>query len=221
MDYEEFRSTDGYFYVIYKSINLINGNFYIGKHKTKDLNDSYFGSGIRISYAIKKYGIENFKKEYLYFFNNENDCYNKEKEIVNESLLQDEKCYNLNLGGEGSWHKAQLKLKFLFENKDYALKHGLKVKEYYKNLSEEEKLKISEKHSRTLIEKYKNDPLYRKKISDNKREYHAKTNYQRGNKNSQFGTCWIHNNKESKKIKKEELSDFLKNGWIKGRKIKF
>lgn len=43
---------------------------------------------------------------------------------------------------------------------------------------------------------------------------------QQGEKNSQYGTCWIHNNKENKKIKKEELENYINIGWIKGRKIK-
>ena len=44
---------------------------------------------------------------------------------------------------------------------------------------------------------------------------------QDGEKNSQFGTCWIHNTlKENKKIKKSELSVYVNNGWIKGRKLK-
>ena len=41
-----------------------------------------------------------------------------------------------------------------------------------------------------------------------------------GDKNSQFGTCWIYKNKENKKIQKEKLNDWIKLGWIKGRKIK-
>ena len=48
-----------------------------------------------------------------------------------------------------------------------------------------------------------------------------KINHQSGEKNSQFGTCWIYNNKESKKIKKEELCFYIKHGWNKGRKMKF
>jgi hypothetical protein len=35
--------------------------------------------------------------------------------------------------------------------------------------------------------------------------------------NSQFGTCWITNGNENKKIKKE---DKISNGWKLGRKIK-
>jgi len=41
---------------------------------------------------------------------------------------------------------------------------------------------------------------------------------QSGSKNSQFGTCWITYDSENKKIKKEELNNYLSQGWIKGRK---
>jgi group I intron endonuclease len=48
---------------IYKTTNLIDGKIYIGKDvKNKT---SYLGSGIRLKLAIKKYGIQNFKKEIL------------------------------------------------------------------------------------------------------------------------------------------------------------
>ena len=42
-------------------------------------------------------------------------------------------------------------------------------------------------------------------------------------KNSQFGTMWIHSlaEKVSKKIKKEEFLEYENQGWLKGRKIKF
>lgn len=52
---------------IYKTTNLINNKFYIGKHSTNDLNDNYLGSGTALNRAIKKYGRKNFKREILEF----------------------------------------------------------------------------------------------------------------------------------------------------------
>ena len=49
--------------VIYKTTNLVNGKFYIGKDAKN--SKSYFGSGKVLKQAIKKYGRENFKKETL------------------------------------------------------------------------------------------------------------------------------------------------------------
>ena len=40
-----------------------------------------------------------------------------------------------------------------------------------------------------------------------------------GNKNSQFGTCWITNNEINKKIKITQLNEYLNLGWIRGRKL--
>jgi hypothetical protein len=49
--------------VIYKTTNLINGKIYVGQD-TKN-NPNYLGSGKKLKFALKKYGIENFKKEIL------------------------------------------------------------------------------------------------------------------------------------------------------------
>ena len=41
---------------------------------------------------------------------------------------------------------------------------------------------------------------------------------QQGSNNSQFGTCWINNGSEVKKIKKEELPGWISQGYKQGRK---
>lgn len=87
------------FYTIYKITNTINGKYYIGKHQTKDLDDGYMGSGKILRYAIRKHGIENFKKEILHVFDTEQEMNDKEKELV----VISEETYNLCDGGHGGF----------------------------------------------------------------------------------------------------------------------
>lgn len=50
-------------YFVYKTTNLLNGRFYIGK--SSKVNSNYLGSGKLITKAIKKYGVDNFRREIL------------------------------------------------------------------------------------------------------------------------------------------------------------
>lgn len=86
-------------YIVYKTINLVNGNFYIGVHKCRDEEDNYLGSGTALFRAIKKYGKNNFKRETLKSFSRETDALEYEKELVNEDLLISPNCYNIVIGG--------------------------------------------------------------------------------------------------------------------------
>ena len=87
------------FYTVYKITNILNGKYYIGKHKTKNLDDGYMGSGKLIKQSIEKNGLHNFKKEILFIFDNENDMNEKEKELV----IISEDTYNLCDGGNGGF----------------------------------------------------------------------------------------------------------------------
>lgn len=91
------------YYTVYKTTNLINGKIYIGKHVTKNPYDKYLGSGKQIKDAITKYGIENFKKEVLFIFDNKNDMASKEKELVTEEFCKRSDTYNMHEGGEGGF----------------------------------------------------------------------------------------------------------------------
>jgi hypothetical protein len=91
------------FYTVYKITNLINSKIYIGVHKTDNLSDRYMGSGNNIRRAIKKYGKENFKKEYLAIFENEIDMFKMESMLVNDKFIKNKYSYNIKNGGLGSW----------------------------------------------------------------------------------------------------------------------
>ena len=51
-------------------------------------------------YAVKKYGTDSFQRSILYVFDNEEDAYNKEFELVNLEFIQQEHVYNIALGGK-------------------------------------------------------------------------------------------------------------------------
>ncbi len=91
-------------YVIYKITNNVNGKYYIGRHATKNINDSYMGSGIGIKNAIAKYGIENFTKEIIATAENAEALWDLEKEIVNETVVKDPMSYNNAYGGKHYLH---------------------------------------------------------------------------------------------------------------------
>lgn len=88
------------YYTVYKVTNNLNGKYYIGKHKTSNLQDGYYGSGKAIKQAIRKYGKQNFTKEILFVYDNEAEMNQKEQEIV----VISEETYNLTIGGKGGFY---------------------------------------------------------------------------------------------------------------------
>jgi hypothetical protein len=95
------------YHFVYKTVNKINGNYYIGKHSTMNLDDGYLGSGLLLSQAVKKYGAENFEREIVFFFDEEDHAYEFERTYVAEHL-DNSKCYNIVAGGRG-WDSASAK----------------------------------------------------------------------------------------------------------------
>lgn len=89
------------YYTIYVITNKINGKKYIGKHETTNLEDKYLGSGLRLINAINKYGKENFEKQILFIFDNEEEMNNKEKELITEDIVMSNMYYNISYGGYG------------------------------------------------------------------------------------------------------------------------
>jgi hypothetical protein len=85
---------------VYRITNLINNKEYTGVHTTSNLDDGYMGSGLAIMHAVKKHGVENFRKDILQFFDNEADAYAHETLIVNEEYVAREDTYNMTIGGK-------------------------------------------------------------------------------------------------------------------------
>jgi group I intron endonuclease len=89
-------------FIVYKTTNLLTGQYYIGKHtqETDDF-DGYFGSGIRLRRAIAKYGKENFIREIMGEYRNDEQAYIAEIAILGNSWESDPLCYNMSSGGYG------------------------------------------------------------------------------------------------------------------------
>jgi hypothetical protein len=210
------------FYLIYKIVNNINGKIYIGSHKTKNINDSYMGSGKYLRYAIEKYGVENFTKEILFVFDNPNDMYAKEYEIVNEDFIAEENTYNLKIGGFGGF--------------DYICQNRLNVNNGFKKENAKKYSALGIKKRKEIIEKNPNwlkdqNKIRSEALKGRKGSFAGKCHSEetknklkgprpknKGSGNSQFGTCWIyHELIGNKKCKIDVLPLYIDQGWIKGR----
>lgn len=121
-------------YVFYRTDNLINRKYYYGVHATDCLDDGYLGSGEILKKAIKKYSKENFIRTDLEFFDNMEDAYSKEAQVVTEELLKDPNCYNSKPGGLGGLKDTTT---ILFQGKYQRI--PVNFLQYYLNLGAEHK----------------------------------------------------------------------------------
>lgn len=91
-------------FIVYKTINLVNGKFYIGVHKqphNQEDFDGYWGSGKILAAALSKYGEENFKRITLRSGLQKEEAYQYEREVL--SSTSKVVCYNLHEGGKGGF----------------------------------------------------------------------------------------------------------------------
>jgi hypothetical protein len=217
-------------YTIYKITNKIDGKIYIGKHQTDDLNDGYMGSGKILRRAQKKHGLENFLKEILHIFNTEEEMNAKEKELVTEEFCLREDTYNLCVGGQGGFsyinsngvrNGFESRIQFDEKTKSLCRKAADKGRSTQKKLWKEKGdwyLVNAEKRSKSLKEHYSKNGSHwsgRQHTEETKEKLKKSKNI--GSENSQYGTMWITNGTENKKIK---AIDIIPEGWYKGRVVK-
>jgi len=131
-------------YLIYKITNNINEKYYIGRHRTTNVDDSYMGSGKAIMNAIKKYGVENFTKEIIAESWDETNLWELEKQIVNDDIVKDPQSYNMTYGGKHYLHglKTYKPDEFIEHQRMAGLKGGPAA---YGQKSQEEKIKWHKK----------------------------------------------------------------------------
>ena len=203
------------YHYIYKTTNILTGKYYIGMHSTDNLEDSYIGSGKRLWYSVKKYGKENHKVEILEFLPNRSSLIGREKELVNEDLLKETLCMNLILGGQGGFISDEQQ-----KNRSIAAGKASAKKRKNDNVLND---KLKEIASNTMKKNHKEgkiryDTFTGKKQREETKKVMSKirSTQSKGSGNSQYGTCWITNGKENKKIKK---TDILPENWRYGRKI--
>jgi hypothetical protein len=129
-------------YFLYKTTNIINGKFYIGVHK--DNGKPYYGSGKRLKESIKKYGKESFIYENIKEFDNAEDAFNYEKQIVTQDLVENRQCYNVVCGGLGGFPVSDDHKRKISENNKKRFKTKEDHPRYGAKLSQETRKKISD-----------------------------------------------------------------------------
>jgi hypothetical protein len=208
------------YHFIYKTTNLLSKRYYIGMHSTDDLNDGYLGSGTYLKRSINKHGKENHSIEILEFVNSREELAAREREIVSLQEIAKKECMNLRVGGSGGFtdeaqkkgrisyainyrEKYETDPQFREEHKKRSIRGYEKgLKPYILAGLHHHKGFLGKTHTPETIEKMKIAAIGRGLEEAN----------------SQYGTCWITNETENKKIKK---SDTIPEGWRLGRKIKF
>lgn len=210
------------YHFIYKTTNLLNGKYYVGMHSTSNLKDGYLGSGKRLRYSIRKYGASNFKCEILEFFASREKLASRERELINESLLKDSLCLNLQPGGGGGVSKevglalskagteATRKLREsqdkVYLEKRKQVNEATKLRN--KILWETGAFNMHYGHTYWVGRKHKPETI------ENFRTQKRGTGT--GNTNSQYGSFWITDDKVNKKLKAGEA---IPEGFKKGRKL--
>lgn len=166
--------------LIYKITNLVNNKIYIGKQE--NLNESYMGSGLLITRAIKKYGKENFSKEIICKCKTSDELNQKEIYWINKMKSTEKSIgYNITKGGDGgdtlSNHPNKEKIikQINITRRNRGIGVGPKNHNYGKKLSEETKKKISNKnkelYAKGIIPRQRMTPDGKRRLAEYMKEH--------------------------------------------------
>lgn len=206
---------------------MMTGKIYLGVHGTDDIDDGYLGSGKFLLLAIKKYGKENFVRQVIHIFDDEEIAYALEKEVVDQKFILRKDVYNCTFGGRSG-------------GKRVLTEKGLKN---LRNAGRKAQAIACPKRLKDL-----KDPIFKEKygtrISNGLNRYHSKRisqgikivrsgpacekqsktmkerGYLKGVNNPGYGTRLVYNDKlrKNKRVKKEDFDAYLEKGWFPGMK---
>jgi len=233
--------------IIYKTVNKINGKFYIGQDSFN--NPNYLGSGKIFLKALKKYGKESFEKEIIDTAETDLELDEKERWWI-DKLNAIEEGYNIAVGGQGGKvfdkgsgfsgkvHSNQTKKKISssmirnspFNKGKIIVNNGIIQKyilpdEIESGWTKGSLYKPSE-NSRKKMSESARKRTDRKKVSESLKNYYSNHQFSKdqkrkiseANKKENKGKrVWISKNKVTKMVKEKELQIFLSDGWQKGR----
>jgi hypothetical protein len=214
-------------YTVYRTVNLANGRYYFGVHKTEDPNDSHLGSGNYIRAVLAKYGEHGFRKDVLFIYLDPESAFAKEDELIQCYRGRDPLCMNLRKGGSGGFDWINRNgLSAVGGIRGLATRSRL-IKtnpEYREKRAAKTNWREGQKHPKSIT----NDVAMRRKgqelgIKKWRGQKHTKatrelmSRLQQGNNNSQFGTRWITNGVIDSRIKKQAL---IPEGWYLGRMVR-
>lgn len=133
------------YHTIYKTINLLNGKFYVGLHSTNNLDDGYLGSGTTLLKAVNKYGKDNFKREILEFCDCREDLVDREMYWIQQlDALNREIGYNIRLDAASSGFYGK---GFTEESKEKLRQANLGKKQSISTINKRVKSRVGYKHS--------------------------------------------------------------------------
>lgn len=154
-DYESYRQEDGYFYYTYIILltkGSLKDHYYLGQHRTRNLNDNYKGSGKILSNYYKKYrSDDDFVFEIMNFYRNSEELNAAEKSLIEDRYKDDEMCLNLVAGGSAFWKgrhhtdEAKQKMSNVHKGRQFTDEHKHKISNALKGhqFTDETKQKLS------------------------------------------------------------------------------
>jgi len=225
------------YHYVYKTTCKVTGKYYIGMHSTDNLEDGYVGSGKILWYSINKHGKDNHVCEILEFLPDRITLRLREAALITETCLKDPKCMNIKLGGDGGWdhiianskqhsltsavggkkggavHRQRCESDPAYKQK-YA-KSGAKVIREHGGF---DKLKEKDPEAFAAICTLATEAAKSEKAKAKRKATFIENNHQQGEKNSQYGSCWISKDGIVIKVSKLRLDTFIADGWNRGRK---